>query len=86
MPREATQNPVGTLYLDEFLANDPDHLAGLELMEKRLLTLLDDTLHSDTHRRQSLTETLTTIRREKAEIILKLTPSLPGAALAPTTP
>jgi hypothetical protein len=61
---------------------DPDTLAGLELMEKRPLTLLDDTLYSDSERRSSLTETLNRVRCEKANLILKLTPATPGAKLS----
>jgi hypothetical protein len=53
-------------------------------MEKRLLTLLDDTLTSDTDRRQSLTRTLANIRREKANLILKLNANTPGATLTPS--
>lgn len=61
-------------------AVEPD-LAGLELMERRLLILLDSTSEDELDRRQSLEKTLASLRRQRVCVELRLSPHQPGAAL-----
>jgi hypothetical protein len=75
----ASATPFPVLDLSEAIDRDPDTLAGLNLIEKRLLALLDDTLASDVVRRQSLSNTLEQVRRSRANLILKISPGTPGA-------
>jgi hypothetical protein len=57
-----------------------DALAGLCVMEKRLLTLIDNTTHDDQEHRKGLEQTLANIRHQKATLELRLSPNHPGAA------
>jgi len=69
-PSEATAGP------------DPIELEGAQLMERRLLTLLDFCGPADAERRGQLQATLAKVRREKAEMELRLTPDRPGVQVA----
>ena len=53
-------------------------LAGLAIMERRLLTLIDHTSSSNHDRRSSLQETLANVRRNQAIFQLRLSPNQPG--------
>jgi hypothetical protein len=59
----------------------PDELKGLQLMERRLLTLLEATAEDDQERRESLENTLATVRQKRASVELRISPHRPGAAL-----
>ena len=50
-------------------------------MERRLLTLLDETSATDHDRRASLQQTLAEIRRSRASLEIRLSPHHPGAEL-----
>jgi hypothetical protein len=63
-----------------------DALAGLCVMEKRLLNLLDNTTHDDQERRESLEQSLANIRHQKATLELRLSPNHPGVAVTGNTP
>jgi len=58
-------------------------LEGAQLMERRLLTLLDYCGPGDADRRDQLQRTLATVRREKAEMELRLSASRPGVEVVP---
>jgi len=60
----------------------PDELEGARIMERRLLTLIDYCDPGDAERRGQLQATLAKVRREKAEMELRLTPDRPGAQVA----
>jgi len=66
MPCEAAEGP------------DPMELEGAQLMERRLLTLLDFCGPGDADRRDQLQRTLAAVRREKAQMELRLSASRPG--------
>jgi len=55
----------------------------MNLMERRLLTLLADAAPADRQRRESLEETLRTVRRSRDQAVaeLRISPSAFGAAL-----
>jgi hypothetical protein len=59
---------------------------GLQIMERRLLTLLDQTSPDDKDRRSSLEGTLATIRRNLASLELRLSPHQPGVAITAVEP
>jgi transposase len=60
----------------------PDHLAGLNLMERRLLTLFEGTPADDTASRAEIQATLTRIRGARAEIEVALHPAQSGARVS----
>jgi hypothetical protein len=57
----------------------------MELLERRLLSVLEGLPPSDTARRQSLAENLVNVRRERAVIELRLSADQMGAKIKPIT-
>ena len=64
---------------------DEEFIPGLCLMEKRLLTLLDNAAPSDQERRERLEESLANVRHQKATLELRLSPNNPGASISTGT-
>jgi hypothetical protein len=63
---------------EQQIRNDAVHLEGARIMESRLLTLIAD--QEGNHQKVAyLSETLTKVRREKAELELRLAPYIVGA-------
>jgi hypothetical protein len=56
-----------------------EDLAAMNLLERRLLTVIDGLPPADAQRRQDLETNLTNIRRQRATIELRLAPDKPGA-------
>ena len=61
-------------------------LQGLNLIESRLLTLLEQALPAESDRRASLQNTLAIVRRQQAAIQLQLSPNIAGAAVQANSP
>ncbi len=57
-----------------------DTLKGLDIMEQRLLSLINQTYPEQTDRRQRLDETLSDLRQSRANFILQLGPNHPVAS------
>jgi hypothetical protein len=61
-----------------------EELAALELLERRLLTVIDGLPPADAERRKDLETNLINVRRERATIELRLSPLEVGARIIPT--
>jgi hypothetical protein len=55
----------------------------MELLERRLLNVLEGLSPTDTQRRRNLEENLTNVRRERAVIELRLSADQKGATITP---
>jgi len=84
-PEEANENGAsdcGAEPSEPAAAAEPTELEGAQLMERRLLTLLDFCGPEDGERRGRLQETLAKVRREKAVMELRLSANRPGVKVA----
>ena len=65
---------------------DEDALEGLDVFEKRLLTLIDETAPNNRERLEDLNYSLANVRRQKAIIELRLAPNYLGATVTTNPP
>jgi len=82
LPAGATKSKVasdcGVTPCEAAEGPDPMEFEGAQLMERRLLTLLDFCGPGDVDRRDQLQRTLAAVRREKAQMELRLSANRPG--------
>ena len=73
--------PDHSQFSDDSMLDPETTLQGLAIMERRLLTLLDETPADNHDRRSSLHEVLENVRRNQAIFELRLSPGYPGATI-----